>query len=83
MIVLTCHVDGLLVMESFIEELQKTFENKKHKVGKTPIKYPGRTLRQTKTCFEFSVGPEYLSEMLQEFQMENLKGEHAQVGQVR
>ena len=61
-------------MESFIEELQKTFENKKHEVGKTPIKYPGRTLRKTETCFEFGVGPEYLSEMFQEFQMENLEG---------
>ena len=82
MIVLTCHVDGLLVMGSFREELYKTVEFK-HVEVKTHFKYPGWTLRKTKTCFEFGVGQEYLSEMLQEFQMKILKGEHAQVGQVR
>ena len=43
----------------------------------------GHCERKTKTCFEFGVGPDYLFEMLQEFQVEILKGEHAQVGQVR
>ena len=46
----------------------------KHVEVKTPFKFPGRTLRKTKTCFEFGVGPDYLFEMLQEFQVENLKG---------
>ena len=35
----------------------------KHVEVKAPFEFPGRTLRKTKTCFEFGV-----------FQVENLKG---------
>ena len=79
-IALNVHVDDLLivgqkkVVEELLKELGTHVELKFGEVKDKPILHLGRTLRKTKSGFEFGISPKYIENMVNEMGWNGMKG---------